>query len=194
MRAVGYDLDDPVLVDVSAQKTATLALKLHKTKDLASQLTSAEWLMSFPGTDEQKKFLLGCTTCHTVERIAKSKHTPDEWVELFKRMASYYPEDTPYRPQKRAYMLPPASPDVLRKQGEYLATVNLSSVETWAYPLKTLPRPTGRATRVIITEYDLPRKDSLPHDLVLDPQGMVWYDDSGWQYLGKLDPKTAKVV
>ena len=41
---------------------------------------------------------------------------------------------------------------------EYLASVNLSNEEYWKY--LTLPRSTGRATRVVITEYDLPRKQS----------------------------------
>ena len=31
-------------------------LKLAKTKDLASQLSNAEWLLSMPGPDDQKGF------------------------------------------------------------------------------------------------------------------------------------------
>jgi len=60
--------------------------------------------------------------------------------------------------------------------------------------LKTLPRPKGKGTKVIITEYDLPRKEALPHDAIADSQGMVWYSDFGSQFLGKLDPKTGKIV
>ena len=44
---------------------------------------------------------------------------------------------------------------------KYLSTINLSSAPEWKYELKTLPRPTGRATRVIITEYDLPAPGRL---------------------------------
>src|SRR5262249_2351591 len=36
-------------------------LKLRKVKNLAATLTNAEWLISMPGTEEQKKFLLNCT-------------------------------------------------------------------------------------------------------------------------------------
>ena len=43
-----------------------------------------------------------------------------------------------------------------RRQAEYLASINLSSGER-GYELRTLPRPTGRSTRAIITEYDLPK-------------------------------------
>jgi len=70
----------------------------------------------------------------------------------------------------------------------------LSSVSKWEYPLKTLPRPKGKATRVIITEYDLPRPEALPHDAMVDSEGMVWYCDFGQQYLGRLNPKTAEVA
>ena len=46
--------------------------------------------------------------------------------------------------------------DNASKTAEWLATINLSQQETWSYPLKTLPRLTGKSTHVIITEYDLP--------------------------------------
>ena len=75
-----------------------------------------------------------------------------------------------------------------------LASVNLSSASRWQYPLKTLPRPRGAGTRVIITEYDLPRPETLPHDAAADADGMIWYADFGTHVLGMLDPDTGKVV
>ena len=82
----------------------------------------------------------------------------------------------------------------MAKFAEYLSTINLSKVSNWEYALKTFPRPKGKATQVIITEYDLPRPEAMPHDAVVDAEGMIWYSDFGSQYLGKLDPKTAKAV
>jgi virginiamycin B lyase len=80
IRAVGYDLATPGSVEVPAGKTATLNLSLEPAKDLSTQITSVEWLMSLPGTDEQKAMvqrqILSCTYCHSLERIVKSKHTP----------------------------------------------------------------------------------------------------------------------
>ena len=54
IRAAGFDLSGASTVDVPAAKTATFDLKLQPTKDLASQLSSLEWAMSMPGTEEQK--------------------------------------------------------------------------------------------------------------------------------------------
>ncbi len=84
--------------------------------------------------------------------------------------------------------------ELIAKTAEYLATVNLSSSPTWSYELKTYPRPKGKATRVVVTEYDLPRPEAMPHDAAADANGMVWYADFGSQVLGVLNPKTAQVV
>jgi streptogramin lyase len=82
----------------------------------------------------------------------------------------------------------------MQKSANLLASVNLSQTDTHAYPLKTLPRPKGRATHVVITEYDLPNPDWEPHDVVLDHEGMVWFSDFGDQRMGEMDPKTGKVT
>src|ERR1700733_5755412 len=57
-RAVGYDLDGPNAADVAAGRTATADIKLRPTHNLARQLTNAEWMMSVPGSEQQKAFLL----------------------------------------------------------------------------------------------------------------------------------------
>ena len=196
IRAVGYELEATNLAEVAGQKTTQLDLKLRKAQDLASQLSNGEWLISMPGTDEQKQGFLSCVSCHTVERIARSRYTADEFVHVLKRMRTYAQGSTPIRPQVRPGVRDP-SPGQLQqmtKFAQYVSTINLSKVSKWEYPLKTFPRPKGKSTRVIITEYDLPRPEAMPHDAAIDAEGLVWYSDFGSQYLGKLDPKTSKAV
>ena len=82
IRAVGYDLDAPAQPTSPPRRPTTVDLKLEKTKNLAPQLTNAEWMMSIPGTDEQKAQLLDCTSCHTMERIMRSTHDADEWTHV----------------------------------------------------------------------------------------------------------------
>src|SRR2546428_5836588 len=194
VRAVGYDLASPVTVAVSPESPATQDLQLRKLPDISSQLTNAEWLMSVPGPEQQKNGVSGCVSCHTLQRIFKSGHDADEFVQVMVRMAGYAPGSNPLKPQRRVGEIEPINLERFRKQAEWLAAVNLSSASKWEYSLKTLPRPTGRSTRVIITEYDLPRKVAMPHDVIVDASGKAWYSDFGSQYLGKLDPKTGKVT
>jgi len=198
VRAVGYDLDNHKAVEVGAQAT-TLDLKLRKTEDLAAQLSNAEWLASMPGTDQQKGQLLNCVGCHTVERIARSQHKADEFLTVtLPRMQGYVNQSIPAHPQlRKAERLMEERGDqrvqVYRAAAEFLASVNLSSTTQWNYALKTLPRPSGRATRVIYTEYDLPRETIEPHDVIVDANGVPWYSSFGEQFLGKVDPKTGEV-
>jgi virginiamycin B lyase len=194
IRAIGHELAAPTGAEVADEQTSTIDLKLRRTKDLASQLSNAEWMMSLPGTEEDKSFLLGCVGCHTLERIVRSNHDADEWIQVIVRMNGYGPVSQPIKPQP---MLDPersGSPNQFRKQAEYLARINLSQVSQWEYPLKTLPRPTGRATRVIITEYDMPRPTTEPHDVLVDRDGAVWYSDFGELFISKFDPKTLKLT
>jgi hypothetical protein len=99
-RAAGYDLDGPKAVDLTAGEVATSDLRLKPTRNLSAQLTDAEWLMSMPGTEEQKTFLLTCNSCHTIERIVKSTHDAAEFAQVFERMGRYYPGSTPRKPQR----------------------------------------------------------------------------------------------
>jgi virginiamycin B lyase len=188
IRAEGYDLDGPQSVELGVGP-ADIAIKLRRTSDLASQLTNTEWFMSMPGTPDQKRPLMECMSCHTLERIARSPFTADQFFPVLKRMAQYANNTTQAHVQARIAQRD-VHDDLVRKLAAYLVTVNLSSAASWPYELQTLPRPKGRATHVVITEYDLPRKTIAPHDVRTDAQGHVWYSNFVENYLGELDPKT----
>jgi virginiamycin B lyase len=194
IRAVGYDIDAPTKATVEAEKTTTANIKLKKTKNLASQLSNAEWMMSIPGTEEQKATLLNCTGCHTLERIMRSTHDSDEWTRVISRMMGYGAVSQPIKPQPMLDKARAGKPEQYRKMADYLATINLSSVDRWQYELKALPRPKGRDTRVIVTEYDMVRPTTEPHDVLVDKEGNVWYTDFGEMFIGKFNPKTLELT
>ena len=193
-RAVGYDMDSPATATVANEDAATADLKLAKTANLAGQLTNAEWMMSFPGTEEQKAGLLNCVGCHTLERVARSTHDADEWTHVISRMMGYGAVSQPVKPQRMLDANRAGKPEQYRKLADYLATINLSATDQWQYELKTLARPTGRDTRAIVTQYDMGRPTTEPHDVLVDKEGKVWYTDFGEMFIGKFDPKTLKRV
>src|ERR1700692_2745765 len=200
IRATGYELDKSDPVAVAADKTATADLALHKAADIASQLTNAEWLASMPAPDAQKGQLLNCVSCHSLQRPLNSKYSADDFLTtILPRMQGYVNQSIPQHPQlRRAERLMEERGDqrvkVYRAAAEYLASINLSSHPQWNFEFKTQPRPTGAATRVIYTEYDLPRETISPHDVIIDKSGIVWYSSFGEQNLGRLDPRTGKVT
>jgi virginiamycin B lyase len=194
IRAVGYEISAPSKAVVEGETVTTANIKLNKAKNLAGQLTNAEWMMSIPGTEEQKAMLLNCVGCHTLERIMRSTHDSDEWTQVIPRMMGYGAVSQPIKPQPMLDRARAGTPEQYRKMADYLATINLSSVDHWQYELKTLPRPKGRDTRAIVTEYDMVRPTTEPHDILVDQEGKVWYSDFGEMFIGKFDPKTLKLT
>jgi streptogramin lyase len=198
-RAIGYTLTGPKSVDVTASGAAA-DIKLGKARSVVSQLTNGEWMMSIPGQDSFKaSFMLDCQGCHTLQRVFTALHDAEEWKQVFTRMGRYAPETTPTHPQLivtgGARSERPRVPAAMMQQAaEYLERVSLANPDRTEYDLKTLPRPKGKATKVVITEWDLPRKEAQPHDVVITADGHAWYTDFGAQIIGELNPKTGKVV
>jgi streptogramin lyase len=196
VRAAGYDLPKKT---VTVSKNTTANLSLVKAKKLADQMSNGDWLASVPGTDQQKGLLLNCMGCHTLERIVKSPYDADTFMKVvLPRMQGWVNQSIPQMPQRRMgerrmEERGDQRVQVYRSTAEYLATINIGEGQKWSYELRTLPRPKGRATKVIYTEYGLPRETIQPHDVLVDKDGIAWYSSFGEQNLGRLDPKTGAV-
>ena len=196
IRAIGYSLLGPASIDLTDERPAKADLTLRQVPVAADQLTNTEWLSSAPGPDQFKRALLHCTDCHSLGRIFQSKHDAEGFLKVFERMGGYYPGASDMQPQRLVgdHRRPAVNAAIARDLAVHLAGLNLSTRAEHEFPLKVSPRASGRATRVIITEYDLPRKEIQPHDVVVDAEGMVWYSHFGEQFLSRLDPQTGKVT
>ena len=156
IRAIGYELEDAVTVPIRAHHASGADLKLRKASEIASQLTNAEWLASMPGTPEQMASMRGCAHCHTLDLVTRSRHDANQFVSVIERMAGYPPLAFPLMPQRTpapriggGAVQAERQQQARRRQAEHLASINLSAGPQWSYSLKTFPRPTGDATRVI---------------------------------------------
>ena len=199
IRATGYELEKPQSVTLQPNKVVNLDIRLKKTADLAAQLTNAEWMASMPGSDREKRSLLTCVTCHTLDRVVRSKYSSEDFLTVvLPRMQSYVNQSMPGAPQMRkgARVMEEQGEDrvnIYREMGEFLAQINLHNRPTWAYALKTFPRPTGESTKVIYTEYGLPRPLLQAHDVIVSKSGQVWYSSFSEQIIGRMDPGTGSI-
>jgi virginiamycin B lyase len=203
IRATGYEM-------VSPKQTATVGkgknqadIHLQTTRDIASQLTDAEWLASMPGSTEQKEMIYeNCVLCHTLTPVMKSTYNAAEWKTTFQRMWNWasmsainkpVPSPTPQGAWRFGITESADIHATDEEFGKYLASLNMSSKSTYDFNFKTLPRPRGEDTKVVVTEYELPRPDAQPHDVVSDSEGMVWYTDYIEGILGRLNPRTGEM-
>jgi virginiamycin B lyase len=190
IRAAGYDLDDPGSVAVKPGKKAEADLRLRATANLAPQLTSAEWLISLPGSQKQKSTLYRCVACHDITPIVQSHYDVQSWPKVLARMETWVPPSvlsSPVRNPSKASAAPP-DPGLV----DYLSSINLHGRATWPFELRTFPRPKGPAARVLVAEYDLPGPSSFPHDAVVGRDGFIWYNDFQRALVGRLDPRSGQ--
>jgi streptogramin lyase len=197
IRAVGYTLEQTAATVQSGGSTQ-LDLRLAKAAPdiLALQMSNSEWVQSAPGTPRQKLAVLRCLDCHGLQRPFFSKKDASEMAFTLQRMTAHTANASPNFPfflQNASEILSSPPTKGQAELGAYLASINLSSGETWPYKLKTQPRPTGKSTQAIITTYDLPDQ-AAPHDTLLDKAGNVWFSDFQHHFISKLDPKTGKVT
>jgi virginiamycin B lyase len=216
-QAVGFETSSAE-TKPSDPNTKQTDLVLTSLSDFHKQLSGTEWAASLPedGPNDRRMktvFINNCSGCHQVSFPLQNRFDKAGWgavVMLMEKMQSigYIPEGTKPNQSIQAYK------DDL---AEYLAKVR--GPNSSPLNLKPLPRPTGEAARIVVTEYDLSRPDMpgwtmkhngtdwsegtpsrwdgrAAHDVAVDKGGNVWFADDATpeRTLGKLDPRTGRVT
>jgi len=193
-------------------------LTLASLADFHKQLSGTEWAASLPedSPDDRRMktvFINNCSGCHQVSFLLQNRFDAAGWgavITLMEKMLSigYAPEDAKPNPVIHAYK---------QELAEYLGRVR--GPGNIPLNLKLLPRPTGDAARIVVTEYDLSRPDMpgwimehngtdwsegtpsrwngrAAHDVAIDKGGSVWFADDATpeRTLGKLDPRSGRVT
>ena len=186
-------LEDIVLTRL-VEGTDTLASYLPPTPDVVAQLTGAEWMMNLPGTAQEKHmFLMSCGFgCHSYQQIFRNRYDKQSWRLIVERMTRG--GGSPLIRQQEA----PGKEAIGRSGLPYEEVVSdwLSRVrgpDAKDPAIATLPRPRGAATRVVVTEYELPRTLLAPHDVHGDSIGNIWYTPHRSPFVGMLNPRTGQV-
>ena len=174
-------LDDIVLEKISDSRGA-----IPPTPENESQLTGAELLWNLDGTAKEKDTFHGVCGegCHSFQQILKNRYDERSWRVLVTRMLHH----------GGGPILNPVPADAKTIEEEDDVVVKwLAKVRgpgSGDGPLMTFPRPSGPSTRVVITEYEMPRVFMGIHDVMGDAQGNIWYTSHMTRYFGKIDPRT----
>ncbi|MBZ5643458.1 MAG: carboxypeptidase regulatory-like domain-containing protein [Acidobacteriia bacterium] len=216
-QAVGFELAS-AQVDLAPAGKKQVELSLTNFPDFQKQFSGTEWAESLPeDTPDDRRmkivFINNCSGCHEVSFLLQNKFDAAGWGKIITLMQTM---------QSIGYAVPGATPDASihayrPELAEYLGRVRGPGAGAMA--LRPLPRPTGEAAQVVITEYDLPRpgapewvmkhngtewSEGTPsrydgraaHDVAIDAAGAVWFADDATpgRTLGKLDPLTGSVA
>ncbi len=187
-------LPEIVLTSVPEPDVGAKALPgaLPPTPEIISQLSGAEMLWNLPGTGQEKAtFARGCgLACHTFQQVLRNRFDEHGWRAMADRMLGYAQSILFFRrPGGYGHAEGEKDAEMIIK---WLAKVR--GPDSQDMPLRQFPRPRGASTRVIITEYELPRRLLGIHDAWGDAKGNIWYTSHRTAYAGVLDPRTGIIT
>lgn len=175
------------LDDIALERVAD-SDNLPASPALESQLSGAEILWNLPGTAEEKATLQkNCSGCHSWQQIFRNRYDEHSWSLIVDRMMHFAGTAIAVRTKPASAADPEAALLV-----KFLTRVR--GPDSQDAPLRVFPRPRGEATRVVITEYELPRQLLMLHDAAEDAEGNIWYTSHKTRYVGRLDPRTGIVT
>ncbi len=168
--------------DLGVDTRLTLSFAMEDDLSFRARLPSAAWLDLLPEGPMKREFILNCASCHEIAhgRIMREgrPRTAADWLAAIALMRSIDVYGlTPPDFQDAAY-------------AEWLAQhLTPPAIETLARG----PAATGAARRARFTEYPVPQSPSLPHDLVVGPDGRIYitafYNNAVWA----LDPLSGRM-
>ena len=154
---------------------------------IEAQLTGSEWLANLPGTGQDKKTLtVYCNFCHEYQQIFRNHYDEATWSKIIFRM-THGAGSTLINIRNPGRLTPAQEAQF----AHFLATARGPDSKEPNFVVQ--PRAQGRSTRVVITEYELPRLELSAHDTAGDPQGRVWYSTHRSSYVGRLNPANGHV-
>jgi streptogramin lyase len=189
-------------VALATGKPQKVDFKVTSRKPPKEMLRTTDILRGLPGTEEQKFLFSQCSNCHSLQWALQRGRTKEEWLRVVKRMAGAR-RTNEVAPGSRAFDQKP----YLEPVADYLTSIRGPN-STAEIPYNLRPRPTSEAsTRLVVTEYDVPRGGSFnlyrvrgdrtvawPHDIVIHPnRDYAYYTDHFSYNLGRLNLKTGAV-
>jgi virginiamycin B lyase len=179
IRASGYTEVNPgPTVD---ENTITVTLK--PDRDFLASLPSSHWVGLLPEGDMKREFIVNCLTCHEISQprvmLNEKPRDSNDWLAAITMM----------RAIDAFEVIPPDFDDetVAIWLAEHL---NQDAINTLTPASQAKPEAVSNLT---ITEFPLPQSDSLPHDLVVGPDGRIWITAFFYDEIWALEPSNGDI-
>ncbi|MEY4880196.1 MAG: hypothetical protein RJB62_1665, partial [Pseudomonadota bacterium] len=189
VQGVGGDFESawsaPVALAANATAETNVTLAVARAPDLApawprrasETLSTMDTLPEGEGKDIIAR---NCVLCHTVNRIAASRKTDNEWAGTLTDMHELMEGSN----------LPALSDEDTSTLFDYLVA-NLPPIDA-PDPNSRFPRElmTGEAQNYRVVQFDIPAQGSEPHDVAVDPWGVGWANQRIGGKISRFDPVT----
>jgi virginiamycin B lyase len=187
----GYAPGAERTVEIAPGTTVTLDLALRPSSPV---LTPADWIPQLPDPGDGTKQLVvnRCVNCHGPVNFVSRRFDQLGWKKVILDMGRI--EETR---KARYHEIPDeearaAKGEEIERLSAYLARhYGPEKAPEVSLPKAVAFRSTRGATDVVITQFDIPTRTAVPHNVAVAPDGRVWFVERFADKVGVLDPATA---
>lgn len=186
----GHEVGRTAAVRIAPGKTTALNLALRPMPPI---LTAADWIATLPDDGDGTKQLVvnRCVNCHGPVRFVVRRFDRLTWKKVILDMGRIEETRKPGYSEISDEQAMAAKGEEIERLSGYLARHFGPGEPGVKMPEAVAYRSTGGETDVVITQFDIPTRTAVPHNVAVDSRGQVWFVERFADKVGVLDPQTA---
>src|SRR6266704_256088 len=177
-------------IEIAPGKNISLDLALKRSSPI---LTPADWIARLPeDRDGVKQLVINrCVNCHGPVNFVSRRFDRLGWKKVVIDMGRIEEIGPPnYKSISDEEAMASGSEEAERITAYLTRHFGPDKAPGLNVPKAVAYRNTGGEPDVVITQFDIPTRMAIPHNLTVDPRGHVWFVERYGEKIGGLDPKT----
>jgi virginiamycin B lyase len=186
----GHEPGATAAVRIAPGKTTALALALRPVPPV---LTPADWIATLPDDGDGTKQLVinRCVNCHGPVKFVVRRFDRLGWKKVILDMGRIEETRKPGYGEISDETAQAARGEEIERLSGYLARHFGPGEPGVKLPEAVAYRNRAGAPDVVITQFDIPTRTAVPHNLAVDSRGRIWFVERFADKVGVLDPETA---
>src|SRR5438093_9286011 len=179
--------------EIAPGKKTLLNLALKRSAPI---LTPADWIAQLPDDRDGVKQLIinRCVNCHGPVNFVSRRFDRLGWKKVVLDMGRIEEIGPPnYKSISDEEALAAKSEEAERITAYLTKHFGPDKAPGLNVPKAAAYRNTAGEPDVVITQFDIPTRTAIPHNLTVDPRGHIWFVERYGEKIGGLDPKTRGV-
>src|SRR6266436_1141731 len=177
-------------VEIAPGKKTLLNLALKRSAPI---LTPADWIAQLPDDRDGVKQLIinRCVNCHGPVNFVSRRFDRLGWKKVVLDMGRIEEIGPPnYKSISDEEAMAAKGEEAERITAYLTKHFGPDKAPGLNVPKAAAYRNTSGEPDVVITQFDIPTRTAIPHNLTVDPRGHIWFVERYGEKIGGLDPKT----
>jgi len=186
----GHEQGAKTELEIAPGKKTSLNLALKRSAPI---LTPADWIAQLPDDRDGVKQLVinRCVNCHGPVNFVSRRFDRLGWKKVVLDMGRIEEIGPPnYKSISDEEAMAAKSEEAERITAYLTRHFGLDKAPGLNVPKAVAYRNAVGEPDVVITQFDIPTRTAIPHNLIVDPRGHVWFVERYGEKIGGLDPKT----